>query len=324
VIVIAESDANDARYLAPPMLHGHGLDGQWGDDFHHALHALLTGEDSGYYADFGTIGHLAKSFRQNFAYDGIYSEFRERQHGNSPALAAARQFVVASQNHDQVGNRATGERLTHLVSFESARLAAAAYLLSPYIPLIYMGEEYAEAAPFQYFTSHTDPDLAKAVSEGRKSEFSRFDWAGELPDPQDEATFQRSKLDHTLREGGQHKAINDLYRELLRLRRELPALAHLSKDDQEVIAYEVERVLYVRSWHAGHEVVLALNFAESEAEVALPVPAGDWTRVLDTADSRWGGDGGEMPERVTSDGRVTVAIAGRAAVVLERSGTQAS
>ncbi len=321
VVVIAESDANDARYLAPPVLHGHGLDSQWGDDFHHALHALLTGERGGYYMQYGSVGHLAKAFRQNFVFDGVYSEYRERKHGSSPKMASARQFVVASQNHDQVGNRATGERLEHLVSFESAKLAAAAYLLSPYIPLIFMGEEYAETAPFQYFTSHTDPDLAKAVSEGRRNEFNRFNWAGDVPDPQDKATFQRSKLDHGLRESGKHKAINDLYRELLRLRRELPALAHLSKDDQEVIAYEVEQVLHVRRWHAGHEVVLVLNFAESAVEIALPVPAGVWTRVIDTADVRWGGSGGETPDSVESDGRATVRMAGRSAVMLERIGT---
>ncbi|HEX5164112.1 MAG TPA: DUF3459 domain-containing protein, partial [Thermomicrobiales bacterium] len=244
--------------------------------------------------------------------------YRQRRHGNSPTQAAARQFVVASQNHDQVGNRAIGEWLAHLVSFESAKLAAATYLLSPYIPLIFMGEEYAESAPFQYFTSHTDPELAKAVSEGRRTEFSRFEWADEVPDPQDEATFQRSKLDHTLRESGRHKAINDLYRELLRLRRELPALAHLSKDDQQVIAYEVEQVLYVHRWHAEIEVVLALNFAETPVEIMLPIPAGDWRRVLDTADERWGGEGVETAESVESNGRVRLRLAERSAVMYQR------
>ena len=316
VIVIAESDANDARYIAPPTLNGHGLDGQWGDDFHHALHALLTGEDTGYYVAYGSLGHLAKAFRQNFVYDGVYSEYRERHHGSSPKQAAARQFVVASQNHDQVGNRATGERLAHLVSFESAKLAAATYLLSPYIPLIFMGEEYAESAPFQYFTSHTDPDLAKAVSEGRRNEFQRFNWAGEVPDPQDEVTFQRSKLDHSLRDSGPHKAINDLYRELLRLRRELPALARLSKDDQEVIAYEVEQVLFVRRWHARHEVTMAFNFAEEAVEMGLPVPAGAWRRAFDTADARWGGAGEEMSGSIDSDGRVHMRLMERSAVLL--------
>jgi maltooligosyltrehalose trehalohydrolase len=320
VIVIAESDANDARYIAPPALNGHGLDGQWGDDFHHALHALLTGEDSGYYMGFGTIQHLAKAFRQNFVYDGVYSEYRERRHGNSPARAAARQFVVASQNHDQVGNRAVGERLAALVSFESVKLAAAAYLLSPYVPLIFMGEEYAETAPFQYFTSHTDPNLAQAVSEGRRNEFKRFNWDADVPDPQDAATFERSKLDHNLREHGRHKALNDLYRELLRLRRELPALANLSKDDLEVIPHEVERALFVRRWHNGHEVVLALNFADADVEVALPVPAGSWRCVLDTADARWGGAGGTISESVLSQGRVDLSLQRLSAVLLERTG----
>jgi maltooligosyltrehalose trehalohydrolase len=318
VIVIAESDANDARYLAPPELYGHGLDGQWGDDFHHALHALLTGERTGYYEQFGSVGHLAKAFRQNFVYDGIYSAYRQRRHGNSPKQASARQFVVASQNHDQVGNRATGERLAQLVLFESVKLAAASYLLSPYIPLIFMGEEYAERAPFQYFTSHTDAELAKAVSEGRRNEFKRFEWAGEVPDPQGEATFQRSKLDHRLRESGRHKAIYDLYRELLRLRRELPALAHLSKDVQEVIAFEVEQVLFVRRWHAGHEVVLAMNFAKEPVSIELPIPVGDWCKLLDTADTKWGGEGGTASPSVESDGRASLRLAGRSATMYER------
>ena len=318
IVVIAESDANDARYVAPPALNGHGLDGQWGDDFHHALHALLTGERTGYYEQFGSVHDLAKAFRQNFVYDGVYSEYRQRRHGNSPKLAQARQFVVASQNHDQVGNRAAGERLASLVSFESAKLAAATYLLSPYIPLIFMGEEYAETAPFQYFTSHTDPDLAKAVSEGRRNEFKRFKWSGDVPDPQDEATFQRSKLDHSLREGGRHKALNALYRELLRLRREQPALAHLSKEDQEVIPFEAEHALYVRRWHEGHEVVLAFNFAENLVDITLPIPNGEWKRILDTADTRFGGQGSETPGKVTSEDRVSLRLPGRSAVAFER------
>jgi maltooligosyltrehalose trehalohydrolase len=317
VIVIAESDANDVRYIQPPAVNGHGLDGQWGDDFHHALHALLTGERTGYYAGFGTLRHLAKAFRQNFVYDGVYSDYRERRHGNSPAPAAARQFVVASQNHDQVGNRAAGERLTQLVSFESAKLAAAAYLLSPYIPLIFMGEEFAETAPFLYFTSHTDPDLARAVSEGRRNEFKRFNWQRDVPDPQDPATFHHSKLDHQLREEVHHRAMLELYRELIRLRRELPALAHLSKNDQEVIAYDLEQTLVVRRWRADHETLVALSFAEQPSTVEVSVAEGAWRLALDTADARWRGKGSGLPVLIESDGRITLTIQGRSAVVLE-------
>ncbi|HUG13405.1 MAG TPA: malto-oligosyltrehalose trehalohydrolase [Thermomicrobiales bacterium] len=318
VVVIAESDANDARYIEPVIRNGHGLHAQWGDDFHHALHALLTGERSGYYRDFGTLTHLAKAMRQTFVYDGVYSESRERTHGNSPRATATEQFVVATQNHDQVGNRAAGERLSHLVSLECAKLAAVTVLLSPYLPLIFMGEEYAETAPFQYFTSHTDADLAEAVSRGRREEFAGFAWAGDVPDPQDVATFQRSKLNHGLREREPHRSMCALYRELLRLRRELPALRDPSKDRLEVIAHEDEQCLGVRRWSGEFQAVLALNFSERPQRLALHVPSGDWRVALSTADARWSGPGCALPETFNDVSRIELELAARSAVLLER------
>jgi maltooligosyltrehalose trehalohydrolase len=319
VVVIAESDANDARYIEPTSRNGYGMDAQWGDDFHHALHALLTGERTGYYKDFGTLRHMAKSFRQNFYYDGVYSENRQRTHGNSPRMTSAMQFVVASQNHDQVGNRATGDRLSHITSFESAKLAAAVVLLSPYLPLIFMGEEYAETAPFQYFTSHGDPALREAVSKGRREEFAGFEWQGEVPDPQDEATFERSKLNHALREGGQHKAMHALYRELLRCRGELPALADLNKDTLEVTPYMREQVLGVHRWSGDHHIAAAFNFSEQQASVGLDVPEGAWRPVIATADTRWMGPGVQLPQSAGSDGQISVMLPGRSAVLFERA-----
>jgi maltooligosyltrehalose trehalohydrolase len=322
VVVIAESDANDARYIEPISRNGYGLDAQWGDDFHHALHALLTGEHTGYYRDFGTLRHMAKSYRQNFYYDGIYSEKRRRTHGNSPRMTSAKQFVVASQNHDQVGNRAAGERLSHIVSFESAKLAAAVVLLSPYLPLIFMGEEYAETAPFQYFTSHGDPDLQAAVSQGRRDEFASFAWHDEVPDPQDESTFERSRLNHDLRQSGKHKEMHHLYRELLRCRRELPALADLNKDTMEVVSSAGDQVLAVHRWSGEHHVALAFNFDERTSRVALALPPGTWRKVLATADAVWMGDGASGTESFDVSGQLALNVPARSAMLLERTDEQ--
>src|SRR5690606_19231550 len=191
--LVAESDLNDPRLIRPPEQGGFGLDAQWSDDFHHALHALLTGERSAYYADFGRATDLAEAIAKTFVYDWRYSAFRERKHG-APALdRPPRQFVICSQNHDQVGNRMLGERLSHLVSFGGQKLAAAAVLLSPYLLLLFMGEEYGEVAPFLYFASHGDAHLVEAVREGRKREFAEFHAEGEPYDAEAPATFLRSK-----------------------------------------------------------------------------------------------------------------------------------
>ncbi len=172
IYAIAESALNDTRIIRPRELGGYGLDAQWNDDFHHALRVLLTGDQGGYYQDFGELGHLAKAFREGFVYAGDYSTYRRRRHGNSSQHMPAQQFVVFTQNHDQVGNRMLGERLSQLVSLEALKLAASAVLLSPFIPLLFMGEEYGEVAPFQYFISHLDAQLVDAVRRGRREEFA--------------------------------------------------------------------------------------------------------------------------------------------------------
>jgi maltooligosyltrehalose trehalohydrolase len=320
---VAESDANDVRWLLPPQLGGHGLNAQWGDDFHHALHALLTGEETGYYADFGTLSDMVVAFRQNFVYTGAYSRNRKRRHGNSPALAAARQFVVCSQNHDQVGNRATGERLTALVSFDALKLAAGILLLSPYLPLLFMGEEYGETAPFQYFTDHGDPALREAVSKGRREEFAHFNWQGEVPDPQDPATFERSKLNHALRQQGQHAPLLGWYRELLRLRRARPALADLDKRQLDVLPMPHERVLTARRWSGEDEVVLLFAFGDAAVVTNVPLPPGRWRMLLDADDARWAGRGVNVPDDMFSEGEVALRLRPKACVVLERVADEA-
>ncbi|MDI6631785.1 MAG: malto-oligosyltrehalose trehalohydrolase [Bacillota bacterium] len=308
VYVIAESDLNDARLIRPRALGGYGLDAQWSDDFHHSLHALLTGERNGYYRDFGGLRQMAKAFSEGFVYTGQYSAYRGRRHGNSTRLCNAHRFVVFAQNHDQVGNRARGERLSTLVSFAALKLAAGAVLLSPFLPLLFMGEEYGETAPFQYFTSHTDPELAEAVRRGRREEFTAFEWGDGVPDPQDEETFLRSKLRRELYRQGEHRVLFEFYRELIRLRREVPALSNLDREAMEVVPLERERLLFVRRWSAGAEVAMFFSFAETRKTVTLPLPAGKWRKLLDAADERWLGGGSPVPAVLESGGEATVTL----------------
>jgi maltooligosyltrehalose trehalohydrolase len=216
VLVIAESDLNDVRVITPPESGGHGLDAQWNDDFHHALRAQLTGDRTGYYSDFGQFSDLIKAFQEGFVLSGGYSVFRKRRHGSSSAGILPRQLVVFSQNHDQVGNRMAGERPGEHLSLQQLKLAAATVLLSPYVPLLFMGEEYAESAPFPYFTSHEDAALAESVRLGRLEEFPASAHKGSPPDPQSETTFLLAKLNQEQRQRGAQRAIFDFYRELIR------------------------------------------------------------------------------------------------------------
>ena len=204
--------------LYPPDRGGYGLDAQWSDDFHHAVHAFLTGERAGYYVDFGEAEHLAKAFERPFVYAWDYSPFRGRKHGAPPEGLAGDRFVVCLQNHDQVGNRAPGDRLNTLLGLagRKQRLAAGLLLLSPYLPLLFMGEEYGEENPFPFFCSFGDPELVEAVREGRKKEFEAFAWQGEVPDPQAEETFASAKLSWSWPEGTPRAGLRRLYRDLLR------------------------------------------------------------------------------------------------------------
>lgn len=313
--LVAESDLNDARVILPRALGGYGLDAQWSDDLHHAIHALLTGERDRYYQDFGTLGHVAAAWRDGFAYSGQYSPFRQRRHGNSPRLNEARQFVVATQTHDQVGNRARGERLAELVSFEALKLAAGTVLLSPFLPLLFMGEEYAETAPFQYFTSHLDPGLAEAVRRGRREEFAYAGSDRDVPDPQDEATFLRSKLNWEIRHQGRHRVLLEFYRELIRMRSALPALAHLSKEHTEVATHENALALVALRWFERDCVLVALCFNDCDAEVMLRLHGGLWHKHLDSADAMWLGPGGTAPDAVDTEGDVRLTLRARSVVV---------
>ena len=226
LVVIAESDLNDPRVVTSREAGGLGADAQWSDDFHHALFAALTPENAnGYYADFGLMSQLAKSLQHVFVYDGLYSSYRKRVHGRPVGSLSRHQFLGYIQNHDQVGNRARGDRISHIAGIDRAKIAAALVLTSPFIPMIFQGEEWAAASPFQYFADHDDRNLRRAVCEGRKREFSAFGWnPDEIPDPEDPATFQRSKLHWAGQAEPQHAQMLAWYRELIRLRRGIPCL----------------------------------------------------------------------------------------------------
>ncbi|MBZ5602120.1 MAG: malto-oligosyltrehalose trehalohydrolase [Acidobacteriia bacterium] len=217
LLLIAESDLNDPRVVTPREAGGYGIDAQWSDDFHHALHAVLTGERSGYYSDFGTLADLAKSLTNVFVYDGRYSCFRRRSHGRAPGNLSRRRFLGYLQNHDQIGNRAQGERSSVLMNAARLKIGAALVFTAPFVPLIFEGEEFAASTPFQYFTNHHDPDVARAVTEGRRREFAAFGWdPAKIPDPQDLSAFLRSKLDWS--ELDSHHDILAWYRQLIAVR----------------------------------------------------------------------------------------------------------
>jgi maltooligosyltrehalose trehalohydrolase len=318
IYLIAESDFNDVRYIQPAESGGCGLDAQWSDDFHHALHTLLTGEQTGYYQDFGELEHLEKAFKEGFVYSGQYSAYRRRRHGNSSCHVPARQFVVFSQNHDQVGNRLFGDRLSTVVSFEALKLVAGMVILSPFIPLLFMGEEWGARAPFQYFTSHLNAALVDAVRRGRQAEFASFRWQGSPPDPQDEATFLQSKLDHSRRHTGWHQIMCGFYQELINLRRTLPGLARPDKQRLETCGLEQEKVLLIRRWSDAGEAVVMANFSKEPNSVLLPVPEGEWRKVLDSADQRWRGPGSSVPPRSNSSGTVQLSLCPESFSVFQR------
>ena len=318
VYLMAESDLNDSRIIRPGDLGGYGIDVQWCDDFHHSLHTLLVGEKNGYYIDFGNIGHLVKSIREGFVYSGQYSEYRKRNHGNSSKDRPAEQFIVFSQNHDQTGNRLLGERLSHLVSFESLKLAAGLVLLSPYIPLLFMGEEYREDAGFLYFISHSDPDLVEAVRKGRKEEFKAFKWNGEPPDPQDIETFLKSKIRWEERKTGSHKTLLDFYKNLIHLRRTTPALSYLNKESLDVYGFEDDKTLFLRRWKDDSHVFCVFNFGKEDVKIEISLPQGTSSKILDSSDIAWEGTGSLLPDSISSGGEVT--LKGRSFAVYGKEG----
>ena len=312
VYLIAESDLNDVRMITSTAHSGMGMHAQWTDDFHHALHALLTREDSGYYMDFGSVEDFARSLTDAYVFSGQYSEYRKRRHGNSTAGFADAHFVVCIQNHDQVGNRMNGERLSALADFERQKLGAAAVLLSPFVPLLFMGEEYAEERPFQYFIDHSDEELIAAVREGRKREFAAFAWQGEPPDPYAVTTYEKARMSRAT--DGQHGTMRKLYHHLIELRAKhgLGPNATLTRGLAQAYPQQ-EAVTFER----GDALVLYC-FNEQPQQVEIAVPNGSWQKVFATSDPQWGGPGDQLPEQLAG-GTATLQLPASAAALYTRT-----
>ena len=297
-LVIAESDSNDVK-----LVEQYHLDGTWADDLHHALHVALTGESQGYYGDFKEpLAKLASALERGWFYEGQFKPSFRRAHGKPAAHLPARHFVVCAQNHDQIGNRARGERLIELVGADGARVAAAVVALQPALPLYFQGEDWGAREPFQYFTSHGDGQLAEAVRKGRREEFKEFSWQGEVPDPQAEETFRRSKLDRARKD----PAMLAWHRALLKLRREHPAL---QGDSRSSVRASLQGTTLLMERGAPHLIregsgtlLLAASFVEAPWSVELP--AGVWRVLLDSGAAKLQG--------------TRLSGAGRQAVVLER------
>jgi maltooligosyltrehalose trehalohydrolase len=272
LVLIAESDANDPRLVRTAQDGGYQLDAHWMDDFHHSVHRVFTGETGGYYVDFDGLAHLARALTDAYVYQGQYSIFRQRRHGRPPLWVSPEQVVVCAQNHDQIGNRAFGERLSMLLPMPALKAVAAVTILSPFVPLLFQGEEWGAETPFLYFTDHEDAELGAAVVAGRRREFASFGWQAEVPNPQAEESFQRSKLRWSELEEAGHADLLSWYRALLRLRRNKP---HWSRPTKPEVRFDAERGWF-SVLHAG---VLAQFNLSAEAQ-RVPLPAGSWRLCL--------------------------------------------
>jgi maltooligosyltrehalose trehalohydrolase len=259
---------------------------------------------------------LTTTLKQGWCYAGNYSRHRRRKHGNTPPKTSASRFVVCIQNHDQVGNRAVGDRLSQVVTFESLKLAAGITLLSSFTPLLFMGEEYGETAPFQYFTSHGDSQLGEAVRRGRKEEFRAFGWEGDLPDPQAESTFERSKLNRALANEEPHRTLRRFYQRLLRLRRDwdVGRLAQIS-----LTQLESGKALVVVCGHHSRELAMLFNFGDAHAQMAPRFAAGRWEKCIDSADVEWLGPGARAPSTIDTGATAEITVPPRSFAVLERA-----
>ncbi|HEY4065008.1 MAG TPA: malto-oligosyltrehalose trehalohydrolase [Puia sp.] len=293
--LVAESDLNSPRVVRSPDQGGYGFDAQWMDDFHHALYVLLDEEGRKHYQDFGRLEQFAKAYTEGFVHTGEYVWFRHRKHGAGSAGINGEKFIVFNQNHDLPGNRPGGERLSVLVDIERLKLAAAAVLLSPYVPLLFMGEEYGEEAPFYFFSDYGDPDIAAGLSEGRKKQFAAFEWEEVPPDSQDEAVFTRSKLQWERRNSGKHRVLLEWHRQLIALRRGEPLLRDLSRDRIRAdLLGTAGLAVHRHSTDGSRQLVCLFNFSKEELRAAIPYGGGQgpWTRQLDAGDT--------LPERVAT------------------------
>lgn len=287
--LIAESDLNDNKYINPLTAQGYGMDAQWIDEFHHALRVAAGEPATGYYSDFIGIEHLEKSFRDAYIYDGNYSPHRLKLFGAKALDNPGQQFVVFSQNHDQVGNRMLGERSSELYSYEMQKLMAAAVFCSPFLPMLFMGEEWGETNPFLFFTSHSDPELIEAVKKGRKAEFAAFHSEGEPADPQADTTFMHSKLQWELHEAEGHQQLLHYYRALISLRKLHTAMSNNNRKQMSVSSDAVKNCLILQRWDDGEYVVCMLNFNTEVQHLRISGERPYWKKIFDSADPCWNG-----------------------------------
>ena len=296
--LIVEMDLNDTRFINRTETGGYGMDAQWIDEFHHSLRVASGQEKTGYYSDFEPISSLAKSYKDAYVYDGIYSEHRKRKFGVKADQNAGEQFIVFSQNHDHVGNRMLGERTSQLVSFEMQKLLAGAVMASPFLPMLFMGEEWAESNPFQYFVSHTDPELAEAVRKGRKEEFAAFHIEGEAPDPMAEETFENSKLQWDLLSRPRHEAMFRFYKKLIALKKTNPVLK-LPDRKGLTVSFDVHQgVIILNRIKEDHHIVIVMNFSKDRRETQFPAHVATWFKLISSADVLW--DGPQMSSETMS------------------------
>ncbi|MBT1702246.1 malto-oligosyltrehalose trehalohydrolase [Chryseosolibacter indicus] len=308
--MIAESDLNSPRVINPLVIGGYGFTAQWLDDFHHALYVMLDPKGRERYIDFGLIEQLAKAYTDGFVHSGEYVKFRKRKHGVSSAGIPGDKFVAFNLNHDQIGNRIHAERLCVLVNHEKVKLGAAALMLSPYVPMLFMGEEYADQSPFYYFVSHTDPALVEAVRKGRKEEFKDYKGEGESPDPYDEKTFNDSKLKWVKRNEGKHKITLEWHKRLIQLRRSNKAIGNFDKNDITAQVIAQDALVIHRQAVGGSDHVLCLfNFGEQKVRYTMPLGNKKWRKILDSQEVQWSEDGKQkqtLPSLTTSSEEVVI------------------
>jgi len=299
--LIAESDLNDNKVITPTEQNGYGIDAQWSDDFHHAVHALLTGEKKSYYSDFGTLDHVIKAYREGYVYTWNYSENRKRFHGSSASQLSAEKFIICTQNHDQIGNRLMGERLSQLLSFEALKLTSGAMFIAPYIPLLFMGEEFGAQTPFMYFISHSDPDLVRAVREGRAREFSQMHMGKESPDPQDSETFDKSKLQWECIDKPNHVQLLLFYKKMIGLRKDNGIFTEMNKKNSSFETLSEKKILVLRRWSKNQSLLSVMNFSEKSVPVVSSNAEFKGVKIIDSSDKEWGGLGSTMPLDIEPD-----------------------
>lgn len=305
IIIVAETDENDIKIITPPQHGGYGMDAQWMDDLHHCIHTILTGEQEGYYMDYGQLSDLKKVYK-NYLYTGEYSPFWQKRRGTDGSANPGRQFVVAMQNHDQVGNRAGGERLNRLVKTPFIKAAAGLIFFSPYLPLLFMGEEYGEPQPFLFFTDYTDPELKKAVSRGRRAEFKAFAWA-DFPDPQDEQTFYKSRLTPRANWKNNNSRLFSFYKDLITLKKTHPALQSPDKEKTEIKVDKRLGLVEVKRWGGGRKLTAIFNLGPKNVNL----PPGQGRQIMNSEWIQYGGS-------VTGE---TLHLARGSMLVLERPAT---